>query len=146
MASRDDIVPFSEPLRTTLLRTGLIAAGVGLALSISAGGLHRWPMATLLAFVPSFGGHWFELWFLNWLRPRLPHSRPIHVAARLLLWFIAGIVLLWCMQCIATAMSGARPVRWPMPWIAGLGFIGIELVVHLVLQLRGLRNFYNGRG
>ena len=31
-------------------------------------------------------------------------------------------------------------------WLGGLAFIGIELVAHLVLQLRGRPSFYNERG
>jgi hypothetical protein len=36
--------------------------------------------------------------------------------------------------------------RWPARRIAGLGFIGIELVADLALPLRGRPSFYNGRG
>jgi hypothetical protein len=36
--------------------------------------------------------------------------------------------------------------HWPRWWLGGLVFIGIELVAHLVLRLRGRPNFYNGRG
>src|SRR2546423_515949 len=62
---------YQEPLRFTMLRTGMIAIVVGAVLARLWGGLARWPMATLLVLWPSFGGHWVEVWFLNWLRPRL---------------------------------------------------------------------------
>ena len=32
---------------------------------------------------PSLGGHWVELWFLNWLRPRLPVARGAQIVTRL---------------------------------------------------------------
>jgi len=63
--------PFQEPLRATLLRNGTIAIVVGAVLARFSGGLARWPMDTLLVLWPALGGHWVEVWFLNWLRPRL---------------------------------------------------------------------------
>ena len=63
--------PYREPLRITMLRTGMIAIVAGAGLARWWGGLARWPVATLLVLWPSFGGHWVEVWFLNWLRPRL---------------------------------------------------------------------------
>ena len=43
------------------------------------------------------------------------------------------------------ALAGFRPARWPAWWLGGLAFIGIELLAHLLLQLRGRPSFYNGR-
>jgi hypothetical protein len=138
--------PYREPLRTTLLRTGMIALVVGAVLARRWGGLARWPMATLLALWPSFGGHWVELWFLNWLRPRLSITRAVQVAARVGVWFVGGAVLTVGMALTAMALTRLRPAHWPAWWIGGLAFIGIELVVHLVLQLRGRPSVYNGGG
>jgi len=138
--------PCREPLHITLVRTGIIALVVGAVLARWRGGLARWPMATLLVFWFSFGGHWVEVWFLNWLRPRLSVERAVQVGARVGVWFVGGIVLAIGMSLTARALGGFRPVRWPVLWLGGLAFIGIELVVHLVLQLRGRSSFYNGRG
>jgi hypothetical protein len=138
--------PYREPLRTTILRTGMIAIVVGGVLARFWGGLARWPMATLLVLWPSFGGHWVEIWFLNWLRPRLSIARGVQVAARLAVWFCGGAGLAIGMGLTAMALAGFRPAHWPAWWLGGLAFISIELVTHLVLQLRGQRSFYNGRG
>jgi hypothetical protein len=143
--------PYREPLRVTLVRTGTIALVVGavLARCWRGGGLARWPMATLLALWPALGGHWVELWFLNWLRPRLSDARAVQVAARIGVWFVGGTVPALGMWLSAMALGGFQPARWPAWWLgglAGVAFIGIELVVHLVLQLRGRPNFYNGHG
>jgi hypothetical protein len=138
--------PYREPLRTTLLRNGAIALIVGAVLAARWGGLSRWPFATLLALWPSLGGHYVELLFLNILRPRLPTSRPIQIAARLATWFLGGIALSVAMSLTATALThNSRPAHWPLWWQAGLAFIAIELVVHLVLRLRRCPNFYDGR-
>lgn len=139
--------PFREPLRATLARTVAIAAVVGAVLAVaSPGGWRRWPLMTVLVLWISFGGHWVELGYLNGLRPRLIAARPVQIAARILLWFIGGAVLALGMCLTATALDALPPGRWPRWWLGGLAFIGIELVVHLVLQLCGKPSFYNGRG
>jgi hypothetical protein len=137
--------PYHEPLRSTLLRTGLIALGIGAVLAWRTEGLSRWPMLTLLALWPSLGGHFVEILFLNVLRPRLPVSRAVQLPARIAIWFAAGIVFALCMTLTASALTGVERRHFPI-WIAGCAFIGIELVAHLVLQLRGCPSFYNGRG
>src|SRR2546425_9083607 len=92
-----------------------------------------WPAATALALWPSLGGHFVELWFRNWLRPRLPAARPVQVAARLVVWFVGGGALAMGMCLTAAARGTFRPTRWPgwwhVWWLGGLAFIGIELVV-----------------
>jgi hypothetical protein len=138
--------PYREPLYTTVLRTGMIAIVGGVALTRLRGGPARWLMATLLMLWPSFGGHWVEVWFLNWVRPRLSIARGVQVAARVGVWFAGGVVLAFGVGLTAMELVAFRPARWPPWWVGGLGFIGIELVVHLVLELRGRPSFYNGRG
>ena len=134
----------------TLVRTGTIALVVGAVLSYWRGGLTRWPIITLLVLWPSFGGHWVEVWFLNWLRPRLSAARAVQVAARVAVWFVGGVGLALGMGLTAMALGEFRTAKWspwgPAWWLGGVAFIGIELVTHLVLQLRGRPSFYNGRG
>ena len=138
--------PYKEPLRNTLVRTGAIALVVGAVLSLPYTGLSHWSIATLLALWPSLGGHWVELWFLNYLRPRLPVAPAVQVGVRLGLWFVGGIGLALGMRMTAMALAGSQRTDWPAWWLAGLAFIGIELAAHLALQLRGRPSFYNRRG
>ena len=140
---RDDVTSYQEPFWVTLARTGTIALVVGALLAWWRGG--HWLVATLLVLWPSFGGHWLELWFLNWLRPRLPSGRTSQTAVRILVWFVGGIGLAFGMRLTAMALRGFRPRGWAW-WLGGVGFIGVELVVHLVLQVQGRPSFYNGRG
>jgi hypothetical protein len=131
--------PYREPLRSTVLRTGLIAVAGGAVLSQWWGGLARWPVATLFMLFPAFGAHWLEVWFLNWLRPRISAARGVQATARLVVWFVGGAVL-----ALGMAATG---LGWRLSWwFGGLGFIGIELAAHLFLQLRGRPSLYNGRG
>lgn len=136
---------FREPLRRTLTRTVIIAVLVGLTVSLSFGGISRWPFAALIMLWPALGGHFIELIFLNFLRARLPCNRAIQIAARLILWFIGGIALTYAMHFTAAALTTAHPMRWPW-WAGGFGFIAIELIAHLALQLRKCPSFYNGHG
>ena len=138
--------PCREPLHITLVRTGMIALVVGAVLSRWWGGLARWPIATLLMLWPAFGGHWVEVGFLNWLRPRLSIAPAVQVGARIGGWFVGGVGLFLGMGLTAMALTGFWPAQWAAWWLGGLAFIGIELVAHLVLQLRGKPSVYNGRG
>lgn len=116
------------------------------ACSIVWGGLARWPLATLLVLWPALGGHFVEIWFLNWLRPRLSNARGWQVAVRVGVWFLGGTALAIGMALTAIALAGFRPMHWPAWWLGGIAFIGLELVAHLVLKLRGRASFYNGLG
>ena len=138
--------PYREPLRTTLIRTITIALIVGFVISRWWGGVNRWPLATVLVFWPSFGGHWVDLFFLNWLRPRLSATRAAQVGARVGVWFVGGTGLGLGVALTARYAGGIRPAHWPAWWLPGLAFICIELVAQLALQLRGHPSFYNGRG
>lgn len=138
--------PGDEPLRTTLLRTGTIAALVGLGLAVARGGLAWWPTTTLLALWPAFGGHWVELGFLRWLRPRLPAARGAQVCARVVVWLVGGVLLAVGATLTAAALDLTpwyRPAAWAL---GGPIFVGIELVAHLALWLLGRPSVYDGRG
>src|SRR5437763_4075862 len=126
-----DWQPYREPLRTTLTRTIGIALVAGVVTSHWWGGLQRWPIASALMLWPSFGGHWVELWFLNWLRRRLGGSRPVQAGARVVVWFVGGCALAVGMWLTARALGTLRPGRWPLRWVGGLAFSGIQLGVRL---------------
>ena len=138
--------PYREPLRSTILRTGTIAIVVGAVIASPGGGWRHWPILTLFVFWPSFGGHWVEVGFLNWLRPRLPIARGVQIAARVGVWFAGGVGLAAGMRLTAASLGAFRRTHWPAWWLGGVIFIGIELMAHLALQLRGRPGFYNGRG
>ena len=137
--------PYREPLRATLLRTVPIALVLGTGVAV----LHRQPSAwlvwTAFAFWFTFGGHWVELFFLNTLRPRVGSGRWLQVPARVFTWFAGGTLLLLGATITVRLLAG-RPLLLPLWWAGGVGFIGLELLVHMLLQLRGRPNFYNGLG
>jgi hypothetical protein len=138
--------PYKEPFGATLVRNSAIALAVGAVLAWQSGGLARWPIATLVLLWPTFGGHFVELWFLNVLRPRLPAARAVHIAVRLMVWFVGGSIVALGTILTAMVLSRFRSPHWAAWWLGGIAFIGIELLANLALQLRGRPSFYNGRG
>jgi fatty acid desaturase len=135
-----------EPLRVTLTRTLSVAILAGAIVAPWTGGLRRWPVLAVLMLWPAFGGHWVDLLFLNWLRPRLPAARQIQRAARIALWFLGGIVLAlgaWLTAMLLLARPNVTWLTWPM---AGTVFVALELIAHAALHLRGRASFYNGLG
>jgi len=139
----DSLARFEEPLRATLTRTLTIALIGGTVLSLMSKGRLFWPIAVTVMLWPSLGGHYVEIWFLHWLRPRLPAERGAQLFARLGTWFVAGVLFAWCMALTARMLTGmtVRAIPW---WVGGLGFIGIELVAHLALRSRRRPSVYDG--
>ena len=144
MTSR--LQPFEESLRRTLLRTIVIAFVVGGAIALMSRKWSTWPLATLLVMWPSFGGHWVEVCFLNWLRPRISPAPGVQAVTRVLVWFAGGTLLALGMRLTGSVVIPGRSAQWLPWWLGGVAFIGVELVVHLVMRGRGLPNFYSGRG
>jgi len=133
------LTPFHEPLRATLLRTVLIALVVGVVVGRAA----SWLPWTAFALWLTFGGHWVEVFFLNWLRPRLPAERWAQIGGRLLIWIVGGTVLM--VGARATALALGIPAMRVPPWsLGGPILVGIELFVHGLAQLRRQPNLYNG--
>ena len=94
---------------------------------------------------PSFGGHFVEEWYLQWLAPRLPPTASVRRLARIGTWFVGGCGLGLGVVLTARAFGGAPAVRWPAWWIPGVLFVGLELVVHLALTVRGQPSVFNDR-
>lgn len=136
----------TEPVRNTALRNGTIALGLGVILALAFGRPALFPQMAVVALWPSFGGHFVEILFLNYLRPLLPNSRPLLTLIRLGMWFVAGTAFAFCMKWTAVQLGITSHAKSPVWWIAGLSFIGIELLAHLGLLLSGRRNFYSSTG
>jgi hypothetical protein len=137
--------PVKEPLRRTLLRNVTIAGGVGVVTGLVRSSPLFVLSGALLALWPALGGHYVEIAFLNGVRARLPRARVVQVSARLLWWLAGGIVLGAAVIATAHALPLPAP-SWRRLWVWGPLFVGIELVVHAVLALRGRPSFYRGDG
>lgn len=137
--------PVAEPWRTTLLRNGSLAVALGAALSLSDRRLPMLFVGTLMALWFTLGGHFVELLFRNRLRQLIAPQPLSQAGARLVYWFVTGCLLYAGAQATGRVLTGHHFVPWHW-WAGGLLFLAVELVVHLLLQLRGQPSFYNRRG
>jgi len=134
-----------EPLHRTLARNVTIAASVAAVFTLVRHDFKSFLPVAALALWPSLGGHFVELLFVNGIRDRIPQGHLVQAVVRLLVWYVGGILLYVCMA----ATSRALPIR-PLPtglwYYGGLLFVGLQLIVHVILAIRGLRSSHNGRG
>ena len=136
---------FEEPFRRALVRNVALAGVAGAVLALQRHDLGLLLPLAALALWFSLGGHYIELAFLNGLRARIPQGRLPQVVVRLLVWQSGGVLLYGSMAATARAL----PIQAPplgLWWYGGFLLIGVELAVHAILAIRGLPNFYNGRG
>ncbi len=131
----------TEPARATIMRNGTIALCMGAILALATRRPSIFPQMAAVALWPSFGGHFVEIFFLNHLAPRMPDSDLPLRSARLALWFVAGIAIAYCMQWTSVLLGGPGRIR-PAWWLAGLLFIGLELIANALLWSSGRPNFF----
>jgi hypothetical protein len=151
--------PYHEPLRATMVRTGLIALASGTIVLImrlgrlpgSLAEAYAWMVLVLSVLWISFGGHWLEVAYLNALRPglaRLPDWLLIFV--RIGVWVSGGTLLMFGAATTYIVMTtGHMPSESALRSIlcyGGLVFAAIELVPHTILMLLGRPSFWNLRG
>ena len=142
---RGESLPFTEPLRTTVLRTGSLALAIGLGAGLFQRRFAAVPLFTLLALWFTLGGHYVELLFRNGLGPRLVGSTERRALVRLPYWFVGGSVLYALALATRRILTGQGLVPWPW-WTGGALFVAVELVIHLLLRARQQPSFYDGRG
>ena len=139
------VPPFTEPWRTTALRTGSLALAVGVGVGLLKRQLAVVPSVALFALWFTLGGHFLEVLFRNRLRQHISDQPTMQALARVAYWFAGGSVLFE--GALATrALLGSRmtvPLSW---WFAGIAFVGVELLIHLGLRARGQASVYDGRG
>jgi hypothetical protein len=137
--------PFTEPWRTTALRTGSLALAVGVGVGLIEGHLAVVPSVTLVALWFTLGGHFLELLFRNRLRQHISGRPAMQVVARVAYWFVGGAVLFEGALATRALVAGRMtvPLSW---WLAGIAFVGVELLIHLGLRVRGQPSVYDGRG
>ena len=128
-----------------MARTAALAAVVGGVVALRRHDAKLLLPLAALAMWFTLGGHYIELAFLNGLRARIPPGRLTQGGVRLLVWWIGGVLLYVAMAATARALP-IEPPPLRLWWCGGFLLIGVELVVHAGLAIRGLPNFYNGRG
>jgi len=155
--SRFDL--YRESLATTITRTGLIALVLGSIGTVArlgrvpSSGMEWYGWLVLVLFVSwiSFGGHWVELFYLNFLRPRIARLHDgLLILVRVAIWLVGGAILFLGAVTTRSLLSSGD---WPTdPQVQGAVlyggpmFVVIELVVHLIAVAIGRPSFWNLRG
>ncbi len=134
-----------EPIRATLIRNFGIAIVVGGLLAWRFSHLSVFPIAAALVLWFTLGGHYVEVFFLTWVRPRVRQSRGIQSVARLATWFVGGALLGVGVVLTAQLHPATRRLGFPAWWAFGLAFIVLELVTHVGLARRRQPNFYGAQ-
>ncbi len=96
--------------------------------------------AFTVAFCFTYVGHWVEVFLL-----KIPGIETgTGKLVRILGWFAGG---LWCYEVARwlLLLYGRNTAELPSLMAGGLFFVGLEFVVHALLQASGKSNFYSGR-
>jgi hypothetical protein len=96
--------------------------------------------AFTLAFCFTYVGHWVEVLLLNIPGIETRVGRLIRIIG----WFAGG---LWCYEVgrWLLLLYGRETRELPSLMAGGLFFVGLEFVVHGIMQARGKPNFYSGQ-
>jgi energy-coupling factor transporter transmembrane protein EcfT len=138
--------PYREPFASTVARNATLAVVIGGIVAWRAGTIALWPVVSAAALWLTFGGHYLEVWYLSWLRPRLTPSRVVGAAVRVIVWFLGGILLGNGVKATLRLSSLTQGTRRPAWWLFGVILVVAELLVHAMLSLRRRPNFYDGAG
>lgn len=97
----------------------------------------------LMVYCIVYGGHWLEVLFINQIKFMLPPNKAVIYFSRIVYWFLNGIPLFMLANWVGNAFTNhdLNLGRW---WTFGLAYIAIELFMHLIMQLRYRKSYYNG--
>lgn len=127
-----------------LTRNTLLAVPLALLIYTTVLPHHGTPMwdlldAFTLAFSFTYLGHWVEVW----LRKIPDIDTSTGKIIRVIGWFAGGLwcyeVARWLLLLYGRSTAELPPLLW-----GGLFFVGLEFVVHALLQATGKPNFYSG--
>jgi len=138
--------PFIQTVIRTIITTTIIAAILYWVNIIPAGGkskLTLFEMVWSIVFCIVFGGHWLELVFINYIKFTLPKNILLLYGIRIGYWFLCAIPLFFLVNLITGLFSHKTGYlgQW---WVFGLFYIGIQLLMHAIMQIRFKKSFYNG--
>ena len=138
--------------KPALLRCIIVAILIGTLFTINlytSKPLHPltiWAANVVGLFWMTFGGHWLELVYVNFIANRF-HTQFMQRLVRITLWFtVGGLIVLassWTRTLFGFGAFAVRPLNWE---IAGLFFILVQLVIHTVYYLFKQPSFWTHDG
>jgi len=138
--------PFIQTVIRTIVTTTIIALIIYWSQIFPSGEKSKLTLFEMIwsaIFCIVFGGHWLELVFINRLKFALPKSISAFYFVRIAYWFFCSIPLFFVAQLIASLFSG-NTVYLGHWWTFGFFYIGIQLIMHAIMQIRFKKSFYNG--
>ena len=140
----------TETFLQTLVRTIITATIISLVLySIHVipfngkSNLIEYAVIWAVFFSIFFIGHWIELFFINVIKFRLPKNIYVLYIVRICYWFVSSILLFLISNTIRELLvSNSRQLgNW---WFFGFLYIGVQLLMYAIMQIRLKKSFYNG--
>jgi len=138
--------PFLQTVIRTILTTTIIAVIIILVHVIPPGDKSKitlFEMIWSMVFCIVFGGHWLELLFIDHLKFALPKNILLWYGIRIGYWFLCAIPLFFLMNLVKN-LFGYQAVHLGRWQVFGVLYIGIQLVMHAIMQARFKKSFYNG--
>ncbi|WDF80075.1 hypothetical protein PQ469_08665 [Mucilaginibacter sp. KACC 22773] len=137
---------FVHTVIRTIITTTIIAAILYWVHVFPSGGKSKlvlFEMIWSVVFCIVFCGHWLELLFINRIKFYLPQNMLSLYFIRIVYWFLCAMPLFFAANLIADLFS-ARTVQMGRWWMFGFFYIGIQLLMHAIMQVRFKKSFYNG--
>ena len=136
---------FIQTVLRTMLTTTIIAVILYWLHVFPAGEISEltlFEMIWSVVFCIVFGGHWLELLYINSIKFALPKNILLLYFARIAYWFLCAIPLFFLANLVTNLFpyNALHLVRW---WAFGVFYIGIQMFMHALMQLRFKKSFYN---
>jgi hypothetical protein len=138
--------PFIQTIIRTIITTTIIAV-ILYCMHVFPPGeeskLTQFEMIWAMVFCIVFGGHWLELVFINYLKFASPKNISLLYFIRIVYWFLCALPLFFIANLIINLFSHQTGYlgHW---WTFGFFYIGIQLLMHAIMQIRLKKSFYNG--
>ncbi|QEC75041.1 hypothetical protein [Mucilaginibacter ginsenosidivorax] len=137
---------FIHTVIRTIITTTIIAAILYWVHVFPSGGKSKlvlFEMIWSVVFCIVFGGHWLELLFINGVKFSLPKNIISLYLIRIVYWFVCAVPLFFAANLI-TGLFSPKTVQMGRWWMFGFFYIGIQLLMHAIMQVRFKKSFYNG--
>jgi len=138
--------PIIQTVIRTVITTTIIAAIIYCVHLFPSGGKSKLSLLEMIwsiVFCIVFGGHWLEKLFINRIKFYLPKNILVLYAVRIAYWFLCAVPLFFIAGLICNLFTYQAGLlgQW---WVFGAFYIGIELVMNAMMQIRFKKSFYNG--
>ena len=103
----------------------------------------QWPIKKIEKKAAQITPYSISLLFINVIKFRLPGNIYVLYIVRVCYWFVSSILLFLIANAIrALFVSNSRQLgNW---WSFGFLYIGVQLLMYAIMQIRLKKSFYNG--